>query len=184
MLSPTCVVPPTIGNSLSMTSDKVNQPKNVLPELIIPGLALAFTVYYLTTITEVPWISQASAVTVSGLLLLAIGAFAIRTAYRIKRGVETVSIHHALPYGAVMFKRLLLLALTIAYVVSIEALGFTLTTSIFVFLGIVILSSPQNWKVALTISLSCAAVGYIVFIYFFKTRFPQGVIENALNGLL
>ena len=52
-----------------------NPPRNVLPDLIIPALALAFAVYYLTTITEVPWIAQASAVVVSGLLLVAILAF-------------------------------------------------------------------------------------------------------------
>lgn len=49
-----------------------------MPDCIIPALALVFTLYYLTTITEVPWISQASAFVVSGLLLLSILAFVIR----------------------------------------------------------------------------------------------------------
>jgi hypothetical protein len=83
-----------------------------------------------------------------------------------------------------MIKRLGLLGLTIAYVMLIEPLGFSLTTFIFILLGIILLSSPSHWKTALMISSSCAIVGYVVFIYIFKTRFPKGVIENALNGLL
>jgi len=52
-------------NPLMNVDDPKQRPRNVLPDLIIPVLALAFTIYYLTTITEVPWIAQASAITVS-----------------------------------------------------------------------------------------------------------------------
>ena len=76
-------------------------------------------------------------------------------------------------------RRIALLALVIAYVWVIESLGFTLTTFTFVFAAIVLLSSLANWKRALIISLSCSIIGYIVFIYFFQTRFPKGLIENA-----
>ena len=56
-------------NQGSASNQNARAPKNVLPDLIIPVMALAFAIYYLTTITEVPWIAQASAVVVSGLLL-------------------------------------------------------------------------------------------------------------------
>ena len=46
--------------------------KNVLPDLIIPCLAFIFTLYYLSTITEAPWIAQASAILVGSLLILLI----------------------------------------------------------------------------------------------------------------
>ena len=107
-------------------------PKNVLPELIIPVLALVFTVYYLTTITEVPWIAQASAITVSGLLLLSIVAFAIRTAVRINKGREFISWNLLNIDTVYMVRRVILLALTVAYVYFLAVLGFTLSTSVFV----------------------------------------------------
>ena len=151
-------------------------------------MALAFTVYYLTTITEVPWISQASAIVVSGLLLLAILAFVIRSAWRIRQHQETLqfkgAFHHLLGYIPISLKRVALLLLAIAYVWLIDSLGFTLTTFIFVFIGIVLLSSWANWKNALIVSLSCSVIGYIVFIYFFKTRFPTGPIEDWLKAIL
>ena len=167
-----------------MNSDDPRQrPRNVLPDLAIPVLALVFTGYYLTTITEVPWISQASAVTVSGLLVAAILAYFVRTASRIKRGIEVIAIPGPLREPDVSIRRLGLLALTVGYVVLIETLGFTLTTTVFIFLGIIVLSSLANWRIAALVSVCCSVTGYIVFIYFFETRFPRGPIENALKEL-
>ena len=158
-------------------------PRNVLPDLVIPALALGFTGYYLTTITQVPWISQASAVVVSILLVSSILAYFIRTAYRIRKGSETIAYPRQHLLRDVSIRRIGLLALTVAYVVLIERLGFTLTTTVFIFLGIVLLSSWGNWKTAALVALCCSITGYVVFIYFFETRFPRGPVENALRGL-
>jgi hypothetical protein len=171
-----------------LNKEPPNKPRNVLPDCIIPALAFGFTVYYLTTITEVPWISQASAFVVSGLLLLSILAFMIRSIWRIRQHQETFQIQGAF-YGLVggrliMLKRLALLLLAIAFIWFIDSLGFTLSTFIFVFTGIILLSSLDNWKNALIVSLSCSVIGYTVFIYFFKTRFPVGPIEHWLKGIL
>ncbi len=167
-----------------MDSDDPRQrPRNVLPDLAIPLVALVFTGYYLTTITEVPWIAQASAVTVSCLLVLAIAAYFIRTACRIKRGGEIIAIPEPARALRVSLRRIALLVLTIGYVALIETLGFTLTTTVFIFLGIVVLSSLENWKTAAFVSVCCSVAGYVVFIYFFETRFPKGPVENALQGL-
>jgi len=164
-----------------------NKPRNILPDCIIPALALVFTVYYLTTITEVPWISQASAIIVSALLSLSIFAFVIRSVWRIRRQQETLefegTLHALLGFMPISIKRIALLLLAIAYVWFIDSLGFTLTTFIFIFSAILLLSSRYNWKNALMVSLSSSVIGYIVFIYFFKTRFPQGLIENWLKSL-
>jgi len=164
------------------------KPRNILPDCIIPALALIFTLYYLTTITEVPWISQASAIVVSGLLLLSILAFIIRSAWRIRQHQETLRIKGTLLVllgeKPLIAKRIALLTLAIAYVWFIDGLGFTLTTFVFVFCGIILLSSRDNWKNALKVSLSCTVIGYFVFIYLFKTRFPEGLIEHWLKSVL
>lgn len=151
-------------------------------------MAVCFTIYYLSTITEVPWISQASAMIVSGLLLLSIGAFAIRSYSRIKQGQETLRFNgfsqSISTNGYINIKRLVLLGLTIGYVWIIDSWGFTITTFCFLFSSILLLSSLKNWKNALLVSLSCSVIGYFVFIYFFKTRFPAGPVENWLKGIL
>ena len=170
-----------------MSQDPLDKPRNILPDCIIPALALGFTAYYLTTITEVPWISQASAAVVSGLLIMAIMAFIVRSVWRIRQGRETIrlreSLHGLLGYMPTSARRIGLLALAIGYVWLIESLGFTLTTFVFLFIAIVLLSSLANWKRALIVALSSSAIGYVVFLYLFKTRFPTGLIEHWLAGL-
>ncbi|HKJ52993.1 MAG TPA: tripartite tricarboxylate transporter TctB family protein [Gammaproteobacteria bacterium] len=171
-----------------MKQDSPKQPRNILPEFIIPAMALGFTIYYMTTITGVPWISQASAIVVGSLLTLSILAFVVRSVLRIRRGEETLELrdswHILLGRVPVSGRRIGLLALAIGYVWVIDRLGFTLTTFVFVFAAIVLLSSLANWKRALAVSVSSAVVGYVVFVYFFNTRFPSGPIEDWLKGLL
>jgi len=171
-------------------------PRNVLPELIIPALALLFAIYYLTTITEVPWIAQASAILVSVLLFLSIIAFAIRTGHRIRSGREYLGLSDSLnglrADKAVNLKRVVLFALAVLYVLLLPILGFSLATFSLIFFGIVILSHGQSLSLttvaillrAFLISLLCTVVGYITFIHIFKTRFPFGPIENLLKGWL
>lgn len=167
-----------------MDSRDKSPPRNIAPDLIIPVLALVFTAYYMTTITEVPWISQASAVTVGGLLTLAILAYLVRSASRIRKGTETLRWRPRVRNSATAARRIALLGLTVGYVFVSERLGFTLTTAAFIFLGVVLLSSPANWKRAALVAAGCSVAGYIVFIYFFETRFPRGPVENLLKGLL
>lgn len=171
-----------------MQPEPDQRPRNILADCLIPVIALVFTLYYLTTITEVPWISQASAIVVSSLLLLSILAFVIRSVWRIRQNQETLRIEGTilvlLGEKPLIVKRIALLILAIAYVWFIDGLGFSLTTFVFIFTGIILLSSRNNWKNALKVSLSCTIIGYFVFIYLFKTRFPFGFIEHWLKGVL
>jgi hypothetical protein len=155
-------------------------PRNVLPDFIIPALALAFAIYYLTTITEVPWSAQASAVLVSALLLLSIVVYVIRTLWRVRAGIETVRWQGFSSDPRNDLRRVGLLALSIGYVWFISDLGFTIATTAFLFLAIVLLSSPANWKNAAVIAVLSSLIGYFVFIFIFETRFPSGPFEKAI----
>jgi len=171
-----------------MQQEPPREPRNVLPEFIIPALALGFTIYYLSTITEVPWTSQASAVLVGSLLTLSILVFVVRSVLRIRRGEEKLelrdSLHMLLGRVPVSSRRIGLLVLVIGYVWIIDWLGFTVTTFIFVFAAILLLSSLANWKRALAVAVSSAVIGYVVFVYFFHTRFPSGHLEAWLERLM
>lgn len=170
--------------AVNKNTSKNTSATNVLPDLIIPVLAFAFTIYYLSTITHVPWIAQSSAVLVASLLFLAIFAFAIRTVLRIRAGRERIGFDHLVTDLPTQSKRAVLLAMTIAYIILIEDFGFSLMTFLFIFFAIVLLSSLANWKKALAVSGGCAVAGYIIFIYIFETRFPKGFIEKTIEALL
>lgn len=183
---------------MQQTPDKpaTRPPKNVLPELIIPVLALLFTVYYLTTIVEVPWIAQASAMLVSVLLLVSIIAFGIRTFHRIRSGREYIGLSDSMgavtAQGRVNLKRMVLFTLSVLYVLLLPWLGFSLATFSLIFFGIVVLSHGQVlFSVSLAavlraffIAFICTTIAYIAFIQLFKTRFPFGPVEQLIKGWL
>lgn len=162
---------------------KNSKKKNVLPDLIIPSLALIFTIYYLTTITEAPWIAQASAIVVGSLLIVLIFIFFVKTFLMVQRGKESISISNLILDKPSSLKRLALLILTLCFTFFLEFLGFTLSAIIFLFFAIVLLSSIKNWKNALMISLSCSLIGYFIFIYIFNTQFPRGAFENFVERI-
>ena len=83
-------------------------------------------------------IAQASTVVVSCLLLLAVLAYFLRTAIRLREGQETLDWRALWFDKAAAAKRIVLLALTVIYVLALESLGITLATTIFIFLGIVL----------------------------------------------
>ena len=157
--------------------------KNVLPDLIIPFLALIFTVYYLTTITEAPWIAQASAIVVGSILILLILIFFIKTFFMVRKKKEIISLSKLNIDKTTTFKRLTLLILALFFTIFLEFLGFTLSAIIFLFFAIILLSSLKNWKNALIISLSCSLIGYFIFIYIFNTQFPRGAFENFIERI-
>ncbi len=157
--------------------------KNVLPDLIIPSLALIFTLYYLTTITEAPWIAQASAIVVGSLLILLIFIFFIKTFFMVRKEKEIISFSNLTIDKPTSFKRLTLLVLTLCFTMFLELLGFTLSAIIFLFFSIILLSSIKNWKNALMISVSCSLIGYFIFIYIFNTQFPRGAFENFVERI-
>jgi len=167
-----------------MGHDDDKPARNVLGDLIIPAAAFAFAIYYLTTITEVPWISQASAVFVSALLLVTIIIYAVRTVLRVRRGVERIGFDGLLFEIPTQVRRAVLLGLTIAYVAVLDTLGFTLATFVFLFAAIIVLSSVYNWKKAFGVALGSAVSGYVVFILLFNTRFPEGWIERTVEEWL
>ena len=55
-------------------------------ELVIPVLAVVFTLYFFSSIWNSPWTAQVSAFAVGGILLLVCGIFIIRCGIWLRRG--------------------------------------------------------------------------------------------------
>ncbi len=152
-------------------------------DLIIPVAALVFTVYYLTTIIDVPWTAQVSALFVGAILILLIVIFAIRTALSLGRGEVSLRVGDILEPVLFVPRRIVLLALTIGYVLLIQWAGFTITTFIFLFLAMLLLNEGRNKRLILIVSVAFSIGGWLLFIVAFETRFPAGPFEQFMKGL-
>ena len=156
--------------------------KQVGGELILPFAAVLFSIYYFTTIREVPWTAQVSAVLVGSVLIVLCIAFAIRTLLGVYYGGQSLDLGTLIAPRAFLGKRLLLLALTIGYIAIIEWLGFTLTTFMFLALAMGVLGEWRRIGLILTISALLSITGYLLFIVAFEIRFPLGPFEAAMKA--
>jgi len=152
-------------------------------ELILPAAAVLFTIYYLSTIREVPWTAQVSAVLVGSILIFLCALLAVRTFIGVRRGELSLGLGRLIAPRAYIGKRLILLGLTIGYIVVIEWLGFTLTSFVFLAAGMSVLSEGRRLGLILILSTVLAVGGYLLFVVAFQTRFPVGLVDAALKAV-
>ena len=80
--------------------------KSIGSELIIPIVALLFTVYYFFTIINAPWTAQVAAFIVGALLIIFVIAFIVRSIKLIKSGGGSLSFEDLIIPNNLVSKRL------------------------------------------------------------------------------
>jgi hypothetical protein len=153
-------------------------------ELVIPVLAIVFTLYFFSTIWNSPWTAQVSAFAVGGILLLVCMIFILRSVFWLRAGDGSLGFANLFNREDISTGRIGLLATTVGYCVFIDRLGFTLTTFLFLALSMITLAKGKRPIFILLISATMAFGGWAVFIWAFDTRFPRGWFETAMKAVL
>lgn len=153
-------------------------------ELVVPAFAVAFTLYYFSTIWTSPWTAQVGAFLIGGLLLGLCALFLARTIMAIHSGDATFTFANLVTMEDWRVGRVGLLACTVAYCWFIEDLGFTLTTFLFLFLSMVILNRGGRIGLSALVAGVMALGGWALFIWAFDTRFPRGWFEETMRTVL
>lgn len=151
-------------------------------DLILPLAGLIFTIYYFVTIWDLTWEAKINGFFVGSVLILLIAIFLVRTALRLRRRQVTLGLGSLLWPLDVQARRVALLALSIAFILSIEWLGFTLATWLFLLTSLYALGVRDRLRL-IGLPLAWAVAGYLLFIVALDTRFPHGPIERLLEAL-
>jgi len=167
-----------------MSSANSKPPRQLGGELVIPVIAVGFTLYFFSTIWNSPWTAQVSAFVVGGILMLVCAIFFVRSAVWLKNKEASLGFGDLVSYNDIRSGRVGLFATTIAYCVFIDRLGFTLTTFLFLAISMMILSKGRNAGFITAISAVMALGGWAVFIWAFDTRFPRGWFETTMKAVL
>lgn len=167
-----------------MPSDHHKPPRQIGGELVIPIIAVGFTLYFFSTIWNSPWTAQVSAFMVGGVLLLVCTIFFVRAALWLSRGEGTLGVGNLFTLDDIRTGRIGLLVTTIAYVLFIDTLGFTLMTFLFLSISMLILAKGKNPGFITLISGVMALTGWAVFIWAFDTRFPRGWFETTMQAVM
>ena len=167
-----------------MPSDHHKPPRQIGGELVIPILAVGFTIYYFTTIWNSPWTAQVSAFVIGSILLFVCTIFFVRCVIWLRRGEGSLGFGNLFTMDDIRTGRIGLLVVTIAYVAFIDQLGFTLMTFLFLAISMLILAKGKNIGFITMISAIMALTGWAVFIWAFDTRFPRGWFENTMRAVI
>ena len=153
-------------------------------EMIIPILSVAFTLYFFTTIIESPWTAQVSAFAIGGTLLILCLIYFIRAGSQLAKGTAGLGFGKLFSREDITTGRIGLFAATIGYCWLIGDLGFTITTFLFLAISMMVLSQFKKIWLILLLSSILSLAGWAVFILAFDTRFPRGLFESFMAGVL
>ncbi len=167
-----------------MNEPEKTEKKHLGGDLVIPVAALAFTLYYFSTIIDSPWTAQVSADFIGSILIFLILIFIVKSVVSLRRGDADLGMDSLLNPRSFILKRLALLGLTLGFVFLVDYGGFTLTTFVFLTLAMLLLSEGRNKRFILILSGGLALGGYLLFILAFDTRFPDGPFEQLMERIL
>ena len=169
-----------------MDEDNAPQPPSRRPvggELIIPIAAVAFTLYYFTSIIDSPWEAQVNAFFVGSILLGLVAILLIKLGRELVTGEADLRLGGLIEPVSVAPKRLIVLVLAIGYVAVIEWLGFTLTTFAFLAAAMLVLNGGRRPGFVLGLAAGLSVGGYLLFMVAFQTRFPEGPFEWLMGAV-
>ncbi len=152
-------------------------------ELIIPILALVFTLYYIYSVIDSPWSAQLNAFMIGSVLIALVVVFLGRAAWQVMQGQANLGFSHLLEPYDILPRRRGFMALSLGYLIAMPWLGFTLTTFVFMAAAILRLGGGKRPVVALLSAFVMAAIALGVFVILFQKRFPKGPIEYLVQAL-
>jgi hypothetical protein len=152
-------------------------------DLVIPLAGLGFTLYYFSTIVDSPWTAQVSAFFIGAVLIGLITVLLVRTTIEWRRGQVDLGMGGLLSWADVHAGRVALLLATLAFVVLIEWVGFTLATLGFLLVSMAVLNRGRRLGFVTLISTAISMCGYVLFIVAFETRFPRGPFERMMESM-
>lgn len=152
-------------------------------ELIVPLLALAFTLYYISSVIDSPWSAQLNAFMVGSVLIVLVLLFFGYAAREVLKGRATLGVSNLLAPYEILPKRAGFVALSLAYLVVMPWLGLTLTTFLFMASSMLLLGGGRRPLLALSAAAVMAVTALVVFIILFQKRFPEGPVEFLVEAL-
>lgn len=153
-----------------------------LAELVIPAIAVAFTVYFFDSIWDLAWEARATGMVVGIALLALIALFLVRVARSLMAGRAKLSFGHLLgpwPHGR---QRIGIVASCALFIALIPWLGltlglFTLMTALMLLLG------AGSWRAIVATAGAVSISAYLLFVVLLNSRMPRGPIENIVASL-
>jgi hypothetical protein len=148
-------------------------------DLVIPALALGFAVYFFVSIADLAWEAKANGMVIGGVLVLLVLVQLARIGIQLARRTGSLSFERLWEPRDALPKRVGMVAVTIAFIVTLSWLGLTLGLLLALFAALWIMGARGKALVILPVAVSAAA--YLLFVLLLNTDIPHGPIEKLLS---
>lgn len=162
--------------------DGPRQRKPVGQELIIPGLAVAFTAYYFWTVQELAWEAKANGIVIGTILLALVTILLVRLGWQLSKGQASARV----TLGGdreTNRTRILLMALMVGFLLALPFLGTSIALVFMLFAAMWLLGG-RHWPTLVGVSVVTPLLIWFALIWLLGTRFPAGPFEHLMAALL
>ena len=149
-------------------------------DLVIPLLALGFAIYFFWSIADLAWDAKANAVVIGTALVVLVAVQLVSIAVQVAKGRGDLRTDPLWQPTDVLWKRVGLVLVTVAFIVSLQLLGLTLALLIAMAAALAIMG-VRKLSTIVWISVAVAAAAYILFIAVLDSAFPHGPIEKLFS---
>lgn len=158
------------------------KPKALGADLVIPVLALGFTVYFFFSTRDLQWEARANGLIIGTALIVLAVAQLVRIAVAVARRGEGLGFATLLEPREALRKRLGMLAVTIAFVAALPWLGlglglFLALAASFAIMGV------RPARHVLLVSFIITAVCWVLFTVALDIGLPKGPVESLYHHI-
>lgn len=154
----------------------------LIPELIIPVGAVAFGIYYLSTVWALPFQARVVGIYISGAIAFLSLILFIRFARELMSGKKSFGFSGFFSDPVSESRRWGVLLHTILFIALMPVLGFTVALFLFVLGAVLIIGGMSRLKYALIIASSITVIAFSIFILLVRVRFPLSVVDQTIRN--
>jgi hypothetical protein len=155
----------------------VKQPQGA--DLVIPALALGFAAYFFVSIADLAWEAKANGMVIGTILVGLIALQLVRIGIRVAKGQANLGFSPLWEPRDALGKRVGMVAVTIAFIATLNWLGLTLGLALALFVALWIMGA--RGKTLAIVPLVVALAAYLLFVALLQSDIPHGPIERLLS---
>ena len=148
-------------------------------DLVIPVLALAFTLYFLESVSALQWEAKANGLIIGALLLGLLAIQLVRVGVDFVRGRGTFSFAPLLTPADAFRKRVAMMAITIAFVATLPWAGLGLGLFVALAASFTVMGVRPMRRILL-VSLAITVVCWLAFVVALDIGLPAGPVEKLV----
>jgi hypothetical protein len=148
-------------------------------DLIIPALALGFAAYFFVSIADLAWEAKANGVIIGGILVALIVGQVVRIGIQVAKRQADLGLNPVWEPRDALGKRVGMVAITIAFIGTLNWLGLTLGMLLALFAALWIMGARGKTLVIVPVAVALAV--YLLFVVLLQSDIPHGPIERLLS---